>query len=164
MSVTTPRACEEPRSASLITVAGLMSTQTSGTEAGSRFPVATECSIVATMIAKPTSPSCARIARWPSITSVTTSGSGPSSRTDPTRTKSLPSVTSACITPEVMTPCSTAAAIDPARRTRLMARMWCSWPCSTPWPRDRSTPSEVPKIEDSMSWVAIALPPKSTST
>ena len=29
-----PRACDEPRSASLVTVAGLMSTQTSGIEAG----------------------------------------------------------------------------------------------------------------------------------
>ena len=55
MSVTTPRACDEPRSASLVTVAGLMSTQTSGIDAGSRLPVATECSMVATMIAKPTS-------------------------------------------------------------------------------------------------------------
>ena len=34
MSVTMPRACAEPRSASLVTVAGLMSTHTSGIEAG----------------------------------------------------------------------------------------------------------------------------------
>jgi hypothetical protein len=65
-----PIAWALPRSASLVTVAGLMSTATSGIDAGSRFPVPIECSIVATMIAKPTSGSCARIARWPSITSV----------------------------------------------------------------------------------------------
>src|SRR4029453_12182497 len=39
-SVTTPVAWAEPRSASLVTVAGLMSTHTSGTDAGSRLPVA----------------------------------------------------------------------------------------------------------------------------
>ena len=65
-----PRACEEPRSASLVTVAGLMSTHTSGTEAGRMLPVATECSMVATIRQKPTSVSLARIARWPSSTSV----------------------------------------------------------------------------------------------
>ena len=57
-----PRACEDPRSASLVTVAGLMSTLTSGTDAGRMFPVAIECSIVATMIAKPTSGSWSRMA------------------------------------------------------------------------------------------------------
>ena len=45
-----------------------------------------------------------------------------------------------------------------------MARMWCSWPCSTPRPCLRSTPSEVPNNDDSMSWVASALPANSTST
>ena len=42
--------------------------------------------------------------------------------------------------------------------------MWCSWPCSTPRPCARSTPSEVPNSDDSMSWVASALPANSTST
>ena len=70
MSVMIPIAWALPRSASLVTVAGLMSTHTSGIDAGRMFPVAIECSIVATMIAKPTSGSSARIARWPSITSV----------------------------------------------------------------------------------------------
>ena len=55
MSVMMPIAWALPRSASLVTVAGLMSTHTSGTDAGRMFPVAIECSIVATMIAKPTS-------------------------------------------------------------------------------------------------------------
>ncbi len=70
MSVTMPTACALPRSASLVTVAGLMSTQTSGTDAGRMFPVAIECSIVATMTQKPTPGSSSRIARWPSMTSV----------------------------------------------------------------------------------------------
>src|SRR5207245_8107515 len=39
-SVTRPRVWEEPRSASLVTTAGLMSTQTVFTTAGSRLPVA----------------------------------------------------------------------------------------------------------------------------
>jgi len=49
--VTTPIAWVEPRSASLVTAAALMSTQTSGTEAGSRLPVAMECSMDATISA-----------------------------------------------------------------------------------------------------------------
>ncbi len=65
-----PLAWADPRSASLVTVAGLMSMQTSGMDAGRMLPVATECNIVATMMAKPTSCSSARIARWPSSTSV----------------------------------------------------------------------------------------------
>ena len=69
-----------------------------------------------------------------------------------------------CITPEVRTPCSTAAAMEPAPRIRLIARMWCSWPWSTPDPLDRSTPSDVPNSDDSMSCVARALPANSTST
>jgi alkanesulfonate monooxygenase SsuD/methylene tetrahydromethanopterin reductase-like flavin-dependent oxidoreductase (luciferase family) len=48
-SVTTPVAWAEPRSASLVTVEGLMSTHTSGTEAGSRLPVAIEWSMDATI-------------------------------------------------------------------------------------------------------------------
>ena len=39
MSVTIPTACALPRSASFVTVAGLISTATNGTEAGRRFPV-----------------------------------------------------------------------------------------------------------------------------
>ena len=46
----------------------------------------------------------ARIARCPSRTSVWTSGSGPSSRTEPTRTKRLSCVTSACMIPLVSVP------------------------------------------------------------
>ena len=53
-SVTMPTDSSEPRSASFVTVAGLMSTDTSGTDAGRMLPVAIECSIEATMIAKPT--------------------------------------------------------------------------------------------------------------
>jgi len=48
-SVTTPTDWVEPRSASLVTEARLMSTQTSGTEAGRRLPVAIEWSMEATI-------------------------------------------------------------------------------------------------------------------
>ena len=49
-------------------------------------------------------------------------------------------VTIACMTPPVSTPCSTAAAIEPALRIWLIARMWCSCPCSTPLPRRQVDP------------------------
>ena len=38
----------------------------------------------------------------------------------------------------------TAARIDPSLRIVFSARMWCSWPCSTPRPIERSTPRLVP--------------------
>ncbi len=66
--------------------------------------------------------------------------------------------------PPVSTPLSTAALIEPSLRIVLIARMWCSWPCSTPRPIARSTPRLVPYSADSMSWVASALPANSTST
>jgi hypothetical protein len=68
------------------------------------------------------------------------------------------------MTPPVSTPDSTAAAIEPAARMVLIARMWCSCPCGTPEPLARSTPSDVPNSDDSMSWVASALPANRTST
>ena len=60
------------RRPSLLTMTehGIERSLTSGIDAGRMLPVAIECSMVATMIAKPTSGSCARIARCPSITSV----------------------------------------------------------------------------------------------
>ena len=73
-------------------------------------------------------------------------------------------LTIACMMPPVRTPCSTAWAMDPALRIWLMARMWCSWPCSTPRPCCRSTPSEVPNNAASMSWVASAFPANRMST
>ena len=73
-------------------------------------------------------------------------------------------VTSACMIPPVSTPFSTAARIEPSLRIVFSARMWCSWPCSTPRPIARSTPRLVPYSADSMSWVASALPANSTST
>ncbi len=42
--------------------------------------------------------------------------------------------------------------------------MWCSWPCSVGTPSVSETPSDVPKIAASESWVAIAFPAKATST
>ena len=53
-SVTTPTVWTLPRSVSFVTVAGLMSTHATLTQAGSRLPVAIECNIVATISAKPT--------------------------------------------------------------------------------------------------------------
>ncbi len=66
------------------------------------------------------------MARCVSTTSVSVSGSGPSSRTDPPSTKSIPCCMQACMMPEVSTPCSTALAMEPQRRMVLIARMWCS--------------------------------------
>src|SRR5207249_12273963 len=53
-SVTTPTVWTLPRSVSFVTVAGLMSTHATLTQAGSRLPVAIECSMVATIRQKPT--------------------------------------------------------------------------------------------------------------
>ena len=52
--MTMPTVWMLPRSVSLVTVAGLMSTQATLTQAGSRLPVAIECSIVAIIRQKPT--------------------------------------------------------------------------------------------------------------
>src|SRR5207302_32051 len=51
-SVTRPTDCQDPRSLSLVTTAGLMSTQTVRVLAGSRLPVAIECSIVESISAR----------------------------------------------------------------------------------------------------------------
>jgi hypothetical protein len=53
-SVTMPTVWMLPRSMSLVTVAGLMSTQATRTQAGSKLPTAMECSMVATIRQKPT--------------------------------------------------------------------------------------------------------------
>ncbi len=66
--------------------------------------------------------------------------------------------------PPVRTPLSTAALMEPCLRIVLSARISCSCPCSTPRPIARSTPRLVPFSDDSMSWVASALPANSTST
>ena len=44
-SVTSPIVCDDPRSASFVTTAGLMSTHTTGTQAGSMLPTPIPCSI-----------------------------------------------------------------------------------------------------------------------
>src|SRR5438552_14295452 len=49
-SVTIPSVCAEPRSASFVTTAGLMSTHTTRTQLGSMLPTPIECSIVDSMI------------------------------------------------------------------------------------------------------------------
>ena len=68
------------------------------------------------------------------------------------------------MTPPVTNPASTAAAIDPCRRTSLMTRRWLAWPPSVGVPSATDTPSDVPSTLDSMSWVANPLPANSTST
>src|SRR5262245_25634247 len=60
-SVTRPTVWNEPRSESLITVLGLISTQTTLTQAGRRLPTAMEWSVVATIRQKVTSRIAARI-------------------------------------------------------------------------------------------------------
>ena len=100
-SVTRPIVWNVPRSPSLITVAGLMSTQTTFTQAGSRLPVAIECSAVAIRSAKPTPWIASRIRSWATSESVITSGSGPSSRIEPASTTSTPALTHSYMIPEV---------------------------------------------------------------
>src|SRR5206468_10116942 len=82
-SVTRPTVWNVPRSLSLVTVAGLMSTETTLTQAGSRLPVAIECRAVAIIRAKPTPRIARRIVACACRVSVITSGIGPSSRIDP---------------------------------------------------------------------------------
>ena len=72
--MTRPTVWNVPRSLSLVTVAGLMSTQTTLTHAGSRLPVAIECRAVAIIRAKPTSRTDSRISAWAWTASVMTSG------------------------------------------------------------------------------------------
>ncbi len=68
------------------------------------------------------------------------------------------------MTPPPTKPSSTAAAIDPRRRTSLMTRMWLECPPSVGTPSATDTPSDVPSTLDSMSWVANPLPANSSCT
>ena len=122
------------------------------------------CSMVLSMRQAPARCAYSRIAFCACITSVITSGIGPSSRMLPASTNGVPVVTSVCMRPPVSTPWSTAALMPPQRRMVLMARRWCSWPPATGVPRLRSMPSEVPKRFASMSCVATALPPNTAPT
>jgi hypothetical protein len=81
-----------------------MSTQTVRTPAGSMLPVAIECSMVDSIRAMRTPESAARIRCCATIMSVMTSGSGPSSRTEPASTMSTPWSIADFITPEVSCP------------------------------------------------------------
>ncbi len=75
-----------PRSFRRVTGAGLMSTTATLTHAGSSMAVASECSVVAIISAKPTPWISSRICCRAACMPVTTSGSGPSSRMLPART------------------------------------------------------------------------------
>ena len=65
--------------------------------------------------------------------------------------------------PLLMSPVSTARSIEPAARTRLIARMWRPWPPSVGCPV-LVMPSVVPKIAASMSCTATALPASTACT
>src|SRR5438067_1064816 len=119
-----------PRSVNFVTVAGLMSTHATLTHAGSRLPVAIECSIVATIRQKPTPRIISRICDWASSASVTTSGSGPSSRMLPARRYGTLCLTHSYMMPLLRIPWATAFLMPPSRRILLIARRWCSCPSS----------------------------------
>src|SRR3977135_2173140 len=62
-SVTKDVDCQVPRSESLVTEDGFISTQTVRRPAGNRLPTATECSVVASISTKSTPCRCLRISR-----------------------------------------------------------------------------------------------------
>src|SRR5207237_93794 len=88
-SVTTAAAWKLPRSASLVTTAGLMSTTTVRTVEGSRFPVAMACNMEAIISAISTPFTSLRILRCASCISLMTPGMGPSSRIEPASTMGI---------------------------------------------------------------------------
>ena len=98
-----------------------MSTATTFTEAGSRFPVAIECNIVAIISAIVTPFTASRIRRCASAISMITSGSGPSSRTEPASTSSTLFLMHSYIIPSRRIPLSTAFRSEPAFRIALIA-------------------------------------------
>ena len=124
------------------------------------LPTAIACNAVATKTANVVTAVTARIASCAANVSGITSGSGPSSRIEPASTYGTPRVTSACMIPLFAMPPRTAASIDPARRTALIARICSAWPPSTPSP-ELDIPSVVPKMAASRSCTATALPPRS---
>src|SRR5881397_2468765 len=143
--VTTPYAWCVPRSRSLLTTNSVWSTQivvsgrsSSGvdasTKAGSMLPTAIACNAVATNTANVACVVNWRMASCAASVSDSTSGSGPSSRIEPASTKGTRCVTSACMMPAVTSPWRTAAAIPPAPRIWLIARMCSACPPSTPSP------------------------------
>src|SRR5579871_141829 len=107
-SVTTPTAWPVPRSLTLVTTAGLMSTHTILTQLGSMLPVAIECSIDPRHSTRPAPFSCSAYASCARFISVIVSGSGPSSRKLPASTNGTPWVTHACMIPVFSRPDSTA--------------------------------------------------------
>ena len=117
-SETTPMTCWVPRSMSFVTDVGLMSTQTVFTDDGRQFPTAIEWRRVAIMRTIPHPLRWRRISSWAAITSVMTSGRGPSSLIDPARTKGIFLFTHSNMIPPVMTPFSTASLMDPAGSPR----------------------------------------------
>src|SRR5204862_1740361 len=119
-SVTMPVDSTEPRSASLVTTAGLMSTQMSRTPAGVTFPTPIEWSMEKSMRIM-SAPSISRAYSACAATrSTIVSGSGPSSRIEPASAKGTPWRTHSYMTPLRTAPASTACRMPPCARTRLI--------------------------------------------
>src|SRR5438445_441360 len=103
----------EPRSASLVTTAGLMSTQMSRTPAGVMFPTPIEWSMEESMRIM-SAPSMSRAySACAAIRSTSVSGSGPSSRIEPASAKGTPWRTLSYMTPLRTTPAPTACRPPP---------------------------------------------------
>ena len=160
-SVTMPSACHVPLSISFVTVGWLMSTTITLTSAGIMLPVAIEWSIVETMTTMSAPLRTLLYLRCASTTSVTTSGSGPSSRMDPARTNGTLFATHSYMMPLARRPDETIRLIDPALNTSFTASMWLRCPCGAGAPSLTLMPSDVPRVALSMSCTASALPASS---
>jgi len=100
-----------------------MSTATTLTVAGSIFPTAIECNIVDSIKTISTPFSNCLYFRCASTMSVTTSGIGPSSLTEPANTNGTLLTMHSYITPVLRTLFPTIAFKDPALKTSLIANM-----------------------------------------
>src|SRR5215471_49305 len=149
-SVTRPMDCNGCCSTTRSTAEASMSTHTIFTVGASMLATASECRIVANNNACVTSASFSRNTFCPSMASVVAPGISPSSRIEPVRTTSTSRWTHAWMIPVVRTFFSTAAAMPPASRMALIARIRFSRP-----PRanasSRLMPKEVPNNARSTS-------------
>src|SRR6476469_7462652 len=109
VSVTTPIVWAEPRSTSLVTTDGLMSTHTTFVHEGSMLPTPMPWSMVDSTTAMPTSASASAYRSCAATRSMIVSGSGPSSRMLPASTYGTWWVTHSYMIPEVSSPEATAA-------------------------------------------------------
>ena len=164
-SVTTPMVCVDPRSLSLVTTAGLMSTRH---HLDPRRHHVADADAVQHRAQhddqRRRRPAPRRSGPAPS------SGPSPSRAAGRRRGSSRPArrgrraTCSACITPCDSSPDAdrrrdAAGAPDGVDGAHVLR-----WPCSTGRPVSRSMPSDVPDRAASMSWTARALPARTTST